>query len=131
MKKLIQGLFVLFFSVNLSFSQEFLGNIQIQSQRVEGIDPSVFTAMKTSMFEFMNNQIWSDYKFKIEERIEFTMVFTINEVIGGDDFKGTLNLVLKRPVYGSDYNTDIVNLIDNDIHFRYVPYQNMEYADGT
>ncbi|MBU2554175.1 MAG: DUF4835 family protein [Bacteroidetes bacterium] len=131
MKKLIPGLFVLLFSFNLSFSQEFLGNIQIQSQRIEGIDPSVFTSMKTSMFEFMNNQIWSDYKFKIEERIEFTMVFTINEVIGGDDFKGTLNLVLKRPVYGSDYNTDIVNLIDNDIHFRYVPYQNMEYADGT
>jgi hypothetical protein len=87
--------------------------------------------MKTSMFEFMNNQIWSNYNFKIEERIEFTMVFTINEVIGTDDFTGTLNLVLQRPVYGTDYDSDVVNLVDNDIHFRYVPYQSMEYADGT
>ncbi|MBU3926358.1 MAG: DUF4835 family protein [Bacteroidetes bacterium] len=126
--------FVTFFFIliaHLNYSQEFLGNIQVQSQKIQGIDPTVFTTMKTSMFEFMNNQSWSDYRFKIEERIEFAMVFTINEVIGGDDFKGTLNLVLKRPVYGTDYNSDVINIIDNDIHFRYVPYQSMEFVDGT
>ena len=130
MKKVIIAL-ILFMWMRIGISQEFLGNIQVQSQKVEGIDPSVWTAMKTSMFEFMNNQIWSNYNFKIEERIEFTMVFTINEVIGTDDFSGTLNVVLQRPVYGTDYNSDVINLVDKDIHFKYVPYQSMEYADGT
>jgi hypothetical protein len=83
------------------------------------------------MYEFMNNRIWSNYNFKIEERIEFTMVFTIASVIGNDDFTGTINLVLKRPVYGTDYQTDILNLVDNDVHFQYIPYQSMEYTDGT
>lgn len=128
-KGFVAFLFILV--TQLAIAQEFLGNIQIQSQRIEGIDPSVWTTMKTSMFEFMNNQSWSNYNFKIAERVEFTMVFTINEVVGGDDFSGTLNLVLKRPIYGTDYSSDIVNLVDNDIHFRYVPYQPMEFADGT
>ncbi len=130
MKKVLVALFMVLV-LQQGVAQEFLGNIQVQSQKIQGIDPSVWTAMKTSMFEFMNNKIWSSYNFKIEERIEFTMVFTINEVIGSDDFTGTLNLVLQRPVYGSDYNTDVVNLVDNDIHFRYVPYQSMDYSDGT
>jgi uncharacterized protein DUF4835 len=113
------------------FSQEFLGNIQIQSQSVDGVDPSVFSNMQTTIFEFMNNRVWSSYNFKIEERIEYTMVITINEVQGSDVFKGSMNLVLQRPVYGADYNSVILNLVDNDIKFEFVPHQSMIYSDGT
>jgi len=113
------------------FSQEFLGNIQIQSQQVDGIDPSVFTNMQTSLFEFMNNRVWSDYNYQIEERVEFTMIITISSVRGSDNFSGSLNLVLQRPIYGTDYNSVVVNLVDNDIRFDYVPNQSMEYSDGT
>lgn len=113
------------------YSQEFLGNIQIQSQKIDGIDPSVFQNMETTLFEFMNNRIWSSYNFKIEERIEFTMVITINEVIGSDMFKGSINLVLQRPIYGSDYNSVVINLVDNDLAFEFIPHQSMIYSDGT
>ena len=112
-------------------SQEFLGNIQIQTQQVEGIDPSVFSNMETSIFEFMNNRVWSSYNFQIEERIEFTMVITISEVQGSDKFKGSLNLVLQRPIYGTDYNSVVINLVDNDIAFEFIPHQPMQYTDGT
>jgi len=114
-----------------SFSQEFLGSIQIQSQQVDGIDPSVFANMETSIFEFMNNRVWSDFNYQIEERVEFTMIITINSVQGSDRFGGSINLVLQRPVYGADYNSVIVNLVDNDVSFEYVPHQSMEYNDGS
>ncbi len=113
------------------FSQEFLGRIQIQKQKVESIDPSVFTNMQTSIMEFMNNRVWSSYNFKIEERIEFTMVITINEVQGSDNFRGSLNLVLQRPIHGTDYNSVVINLVDNDVRFVYVPHQPMHYSDGA
>jgi len=113
------------------FSQEFLGNIQIQSQQIEGIDPSVFTNMETAIFEFMNNRVWSDYNFKIEERIDFTMIITLSSVRGSDYFSGSINLVLQRPIYGTDYNSVIVNLVDPDVSFEYVPHQSMEYNFGS
>ncbi|MFK5857354.1 MAG: DUF4835 family protein, partial [Bacteroidota bacterium] len=113
------------------FSQEFLGNIQIQSQQVEGIDPSVFTNMETSIFEFMNNRVWSDYNYQIEERIEFTMIITISSVRGSDNFGGSINLVLQRPIYGTDYNSVVVNLVDSDVNFEFVPHQSMQYTDGS
>ena len=113
------------------FSQEFLGNIQIQSQQIEGVDPSVFSTMETAIFEFMNNRVWSDYNFQIEERIEFTMIITLSGVTGSDNFKGSINLVYQRPIYGTDYNSVVVNLVDNDVSFVFVPHQSMEYNNGS
>lgn len=130
-KKTIIIILICLGSIFTMSSQEFLGNIQIQSQQVEGIDPSVFSNMETSIFEFMNNRVWSSYNFKIEERIEFTMVITITEVQGSDNFKGTINLVLQRPIYGTDYNSVVINLVDDDIHFIFIPHQPMIYTDGT
>ncbi len=130
-KKVVIIVLIFIVSVTSSFSQEFLGNIQIQTQGIQGIDPSVFTDMKTSIFEFMNNRVWSDYNFQVEERIEFTMIITISSVRGSDNFSGSINLVLQRPIYGTDYNSVVINLVDNDVNFDYVPLQTMEYSDGT
>jgi hypothetical protein len=112
-------------------AQEFLCNVQIQSPRIQGIDKSIFDAMRTSIFEFMNNRKWSNYNFKIEERIECTMVITIDEAISSDEFKGKINLVLQRPIYSTDYNSVIINLVDKDVHFFYVPYQPMDFIENS
>ncbi len=115
-----------------SFSQELYCNVQIQYQQIQGVDPSVFESMEKAIFEFMNNRKWSNSNFQISERIEATLIFTIqNAAQGGDEFSGTLNIVLQRPVYGTDYNSVIANMVDNDIAFRYTPFQTMEYADNS
>ena len=131
LKKAILAFFFLIL-VRFANSQEFLCNVQIQHQQIAGVVPSVFEAMEKSIFEFMNNRKWSEYNFKIEERLECTMIFTIQGAAqGGDEFSGTLNVVLQRPIYGTDYNSVVINLVDKDVKFKYTPYQSMEYADNT
>jgi hypothetical protein len=123
---------ILLFLVSALGAQEFLCKIQIQHKQIQGVDPSVFESMEKAFFDFMNNRKWSDNTFQIEERIECTMVFTINQAAqGGDEFSGTLNIVLQRPVYGTDYNSVILNLVDKDLQFKYTPFQLMEYSDNT
>lgn len=131
MKKVIIAL-TLLLSLNIAaVSQEFIGNVQVQTQGVDGIDPSVFSNLETTIFEFMNNRVWSSYSFQIEERIGFTIVITIKEVIGSDIFSGQMNIVLERPAYGADYNSVVINLVDDDIKFEFVPHQSMDYSDGS
>lgn len=131
LKRLIV-VFIFILVARVSISQELYCNIQIQYQQIQGVDPSVFEAMEKAIFEFMNNRKWSNSNFQLSERIEATLIFTIqNAAQGGDEFSGTLNIVLQRPVYGTDYNSVIVNMVDNDIAFRYTPYQSMEYADNS
>lgn len=112
-------------------AQEFLCNVNIQLQGIQGVDQSVFDAMQKSIFEFMNNRKWSGYNFKMEERIECTMVFTITQVSGSDEFAGQLNLVLQRPIYKTGYSSAVLNMVDKDIHFKYIPYQTMEFVENA
>jgi hypothetical protein len=114
------------------WSQEFLCNVQVQSKEIAGVDKSVFDEMKKAIFEFMNNRKWSNLNFLISERIECTMIFTITDAQqGGDEFKANLNIVLQRPIYGTDYNSVILNMIDGDVAFKYIPSQNMEFIDNA
>ena len=131
MKKIFVLLAILI-SVNLSsYSQEFLGNVQIQTQGIEGVDPSVFTDMERAIFDFMNNRVWTSYNFQIEERIGFTFVITIREVSGSNMFKGSMNVVLERPVYGTDYNTVLLNIVDDNIMFEFSPHQTLDFSESS
>ena len=131
MNRLLLVLLIFLIGKNLG-AQEFLCTVQIQHQQIQGVDANVFESMEKAIFEFMNNRKWSDHTFQIEERIGCTMILTINQAAqGGDEFSGTMNLVLQRPVFGTDYNSVIINLVDNDLQFQYTPSQAMEYSDNA
>ncbi|MCB2207578.1 MAG: DUF4835 family protein [Bacteroidetes bacterium] len=130
MRKILVFLAIIVLAKNV-WSQEFLCNVQIQTPRIENVDRSVFDNMRTSIFEFLNTRNWSSYNLKMEERINCTMIITIDEAISTDDFNGKINLVLERPIYGTDYNSVVINVVDNDVRFRYVPNQPMEFIDGS
>jgi hypothetical protein len=98
---------------------------------LEGSDKRIFETLQTAMYEFINNRKWSNYNFKSEEKIECTFLLTINERLGADEFRGNINLVLRRPVFNAAYNTVILNYIDKGFQFRYVENQPLDYSDGS
>lgn len=112
-------------------AQEFDCQINVSSQKIEGTDKRVFESLQSALYEFYNNKKWTNYNIKVEERLECSILLTINERLGSDEFKGTLNVVLRRPVLNSAYNTVLLNYIDKSIQFRYVEYQPLDYSDGS
>jgi hypothetical protein len=112
-------------------AQELDCMISIQSQKVEGTDKKMFETLQTAIYEFMNNRKWTNYNFRLEERIECTIMITLNERPAVDEFRGTINVVLRRPVFNTAYNTILLNHYDKEFWFKYVEYQTLDYADGT
>ncbi len=112
-------------------SQELNCMISVNSQKLEGTDKRLFQTLQSAMYEFVNSRRWTSYTFKQEERIECTMLITINERISAEEFRGTMNVVVRRPVLNSAYNSTLLNLIDKSITFRYVEYQPLDYAENT
>jgi len=112
-------------------AQELNCMININTQKLGGTDKKVFQTMQNALYEFVNNRKWSNYNFKQEERIECTMAIIINERLAADEFRGTMNIVVRRPVLNSSYNTILLNTIDKYVQFRYVEYQPLDYSDGT
>lgn len=113
------------------YSQEFMCQVQINSRKVQGIDPTTFDAMKTAVFEFMNNRKWTNYNLKFEERIGCTLLITIDKAISSDEFQGQFNVVLQRPVYHTDYNSPLFNIIDKDVAFVFHPNQPLTFVENT
>lgn len=113
------------------YAQELNCMLSINTQKLEGTDKKVFQTLQSAMYEFINTRKWTNYNFKQEERIECTMMITINERLSADEFRGTMNVVIRRPVLNTAYNSVLLNTIDKNIQFRYVEYQPLDYSDGT
>ncbi len=111
--------------------QEFRCNVSVSSSRVEGTYKQVFESMRTDIYEFMNNRKWSDNVFTTDERIECTIFIQITDQVSTDEFKGTIQVQLNRPVFNSSYTTSLLNIKDNDLQFRYVEFQTMEFNETS
>jgi hypothetical protein len=112
-----------------SFAQELNCQISISSQQVQGSNNQVFETMRKALYEFVNNKKWTEHVFREEERIDCTFRFNINDRISDDEFRGTLTIQSRRPVFNSSYTTTLFNHMDNDIHFRYVEFETLEFNE--
>ncbi|GMT44655.1 MAG: hypothetical protein IEMM0006_0487 [bacterium] len=131
MKKTGLLFFLVFLLTSSLFAQEFSCKVRINTQQVQGFDRSVVTNLKTAISDFMNNRKWTNYNFAPEERIECTLLFNVSRIISSDEFKGTFNIVMQRPVYKTDYRSPLLNMIDKNIRFKYQPSQAMNFSENT
>jgi hypothetical protein len=129
MKKLFLFSLAILFALSLR-SQELRCNIQITSQQVQGTNRQIFQTLQGAVNEFINGRAWSNYKFASNERIECSMLFNIQD-LSGDQFKGTLQIQVRRPVFNSSFNTVLFNYIDNDLEFRYIEFQPLEFSETS
>ncbi len=133
MKQIVKHLLIVcFFLLNSAGikAQEFLCNIQVNTQQVQGTDKKVYETMQTALTEFLNSRRWTNYEFKINERIECNMLINITDRPSVDRFKATLNIVASRPVFNSAYNSALINYIDKDFEFDYVEFEPLDFQES-
>ena len=114
-----------------AIGQEFRCNVSVSSSRIEGTYKQVFESMRTDIYEFMNNRKWSDNVFTTDERIECTIFIQITEQVSSDEFKGTIQVQMNRPIFNASYTSPLLNIKDNDLQFRYVEFQPMEFDETS
>ncbi len=131
MKRYLMFLVILMICLNTAFAQELRCNISISAQKIQGANKSVFETMQSDLYEFMNNRKWTDQKFAMDERIACNIFINLDEQISADEFKGSIQVQLRRPVLNSSYETTLLNIKDNDFHAKYVEYQTMEFNETS
>jgi hypothetical protein len=112
-------------------AQELNCRVSILSQQVQLSDKRIFTTLETSIREFMNNTRWTNDQFKRDERIECNLTFNITKYNQPDEMSGSLQIQLRRPVHSTNYGTVLMNFMDEDIQFRYLEYQPIEFSDNA
>lgn len=112
-------------------AQELNCSLQINAQRIQGTNRSVFEEMQRTLYEFVNNTVWTDHTYATDERIECTFILTLTEQIASDEYKGQLTVQSRRPVYGTTYNTPILNFLDENLQFKYIEGQKLEFNESS
>ncbi len=116
---------------SLIMAQELKCNIQINSQKIQGSNRAVYQTLQTALYEFMNNTSWTNHIYGIDERIECNIVINLNEQLGSDEYKGTIQVQARRPVFNSSYNTTVLNFLDNSFDFRYLELTKLDFSENT
>ncbi|MEX0987509.1 MAG: DUF4835 family protein [Bacteroidales bacterium] len=108
-------------------AQELKCNVQVVSQKVQGTNKQVFETLQNAVFEFMNNKVWTGHIYGEDERIECNLLLNITEQLSADEFSGSLQIQSRRPVFNSNYHTTMFNFVDNDLRFRYIEFEPLEF----
>ena len=125
-------LIILFLFVTIqSKSQELNCVVNINSSEIGISNKQVFVTMQDAIFEYMNNTKWTNIGYKEHEKINCTITINIIDNPSVNQYKGSLQLQVSRPVYNSTYKTSILNFNDNDISFKYEEYQPLMYNENS
>ncbi|MBL7883559.1 MAG: DUF4835 family protein, partial [Bacteroidia bacterium] len=130
MKKYISLIVLVVFSLNTGVSQELNCKVQVLSQQIQGTEKRVFETLQTALFEFINNKKWTNDNFKLDERIECSILINVTERPSVDQFSATIQVQSRRPIFKSSYNSPLINFNDQDFQFKYLENQPLEFNDN-
>jgi len=124
-------LLITIISFNKVHTQELYCNVQVMAPQIQMTDKSIFEDMQKSLLEFINGKKWTNYNYKVNEKIECNILINVTEQISTDKFKGSIQIQSRRPIYGSSYNSTLFNYIDKDFEFEYSKFYHLEYVENS
>jgi Domain of unknown function (DUF4835) len=122
---------VFIFCSLLSQGQEIQARLTVITSKVSTqVDKKVFQTLQAGLTSFLNNRRWTTDAFQPSEKIACNFLLTIDEDKGNNVYKGKLTIQAARPVYNTNYDSPIINFMDENIAFRYVEFQPIEFNEN-
>ena len=131
MRKKIIIVFVFVVTALFAQGQEIQARLTIMAAKVSTkVDKKVFLTLQTALMNFLNNRRWTTDPFQPGEKIQCNFLLTIDEDLGNNVFKGKLTVQAARPIYNTNYDSPIINFLDDNVSFRYVEFQPIEFNEN-
>lgn len=131
MSKFVNIIAVLFFATLSLSAQELKCQVTLNSDQIEGSNKQMFTTLKQSIEEYLNQNKWTNMTVMEQEKIDCSMMITVNSVTTEGLFKCTMQLQSRRPVYNTGYMTPVLNFMDQNFNFTYQEFDRLEWQQST
>lgn len=130
MKKRSLLFFIVFlFSQLIVHAQELNVRVTVAAPTVPNVNKRNMEILQNTIRDFLNNNKWTNETYLPNERIETNFVITVTAWDGGSGYKAEAQIQSSRPVYGSAYNSTILNISDKDFDFNYNEGSALDYSD--
>lgn len=94
------------------------------------VDRKIFQTLQTNLTNFLNNRKWTNDAFQTTEKIQCNFLLNVTDIVAKNVYRATLTVQAARPAYNSTYQCPLVNFIDDNIVFRYVEFQPIEFNEN-
>ncbi len=129
-KNLLITITVLVISCLDMHAQELQAKITVNASRISSqTDKKVFQTLQAALTTFLNARKWTKETFEPNERIVCNFLLNITQA-ENNVFTATLTIQAARPVYNSTYESPLINFNDENVTFRYVEYQPLEFNEN-
>ncbi len=111
-------------------SQELQAKININHSQIQGTDVSVFENLQQTLEQFVNEKQWTPLQFQNNERIQCTFNITVTKYIREENrFECSALIQANRPVYNTSYSTTLYNNKDDNFHFAFAQFDQLNFTD--
>ncbi|MFP4467341.1 MAG: DUF4835 family protein [Bacteroidales bacterium] len=124
-------LFMGLFTVLIAPAQELNCQISISTPGMSDRERQIMQDLRSELTEFVNQTNWTEYQLETQERIEASMQITIDEQEGSDEYRASIQVQSRRPVYETAYNSPVFSHRDRDLVFTYRENEPLEYAENS
>lgn len=110
--------------------QELQVKVTVNHSQIQGSDASVFDNLQQTLEQFINERQWTALQFQKNERIQCNLNLTVTKYVREDGrFECSAMIQANRPVFNSAYTTTLYNNKDNNFHFNFVEFDQLNFND--
>ncbi len=103
---------------------------QIQLDQQRGTS-QIYAELQRTIQEFLSGRRWSNDIFSPEEKIKVNLNLLLTKASSQGDFEANARLQVLRPVFGTSYETILLNIIDKNFNFKYQTGTPITYNDNS
>jgi hypothetical protein len=102
--------------------------LQLDQQRGSS---QIYTELQRTAQDFLSGRRWSMDNFAPEEKIKLSINLLLTKATAQGDFEANARVQVLRPVYGTSYETVILNMIDKSFNFKFQTGMPITYNDNS
>jgi hypothetical protein len=115
----------------IATAQELQSRISVVASKVSTqVDKKTFQTLQAALNNFINNRKWTNDNFQPSEKINCSFLITIDKELGDNVYSASLTIQAARPVYNTTYESPLINFIDDNLTFRYIEFQPIDFNEN-
>ena len=95
------------------------------------VDKKVFQTLQTALVNFLNSRKWTQDAYQQQEKIVCNFLLNLTKEVEPNVYGAVLTIQAGRPIYNSSYMSPIVNFQDNDVTFKYIEFQQLDFNENS
>jgi hypothetical protein len=122
---------ILLVAFKFSSALELKAKITIVSSQISSnVNQNVFRTLQSALHNFINTRKWTPDNFLPNERIECQFLLNLQPTDDINIYTASLTVQAGRPVYNTSYLSPIINFKDDNVIFKYVEFQQLEFNEN-